>query len=158
MQMRVAAVIVLSAAALLVGCDKRAPRDVLFGTWQETFPVCIDCVRWITFRPDATVVSFTSGLGTEHIDYEGRWYAGGEYIYIGAEGRTQIWQIVEIQPQRMRLRHANEDYEFERVQREPPKASNQGDAADREQVCDLRFPCLPSSSYAAWHAQRARGS
>ena len=35
---------------------------------------------------------------------------------------------------------------------------NQGDAADREQVRDLRWRCLPSRAYAAWHAQRARGS
>ena len=33
-----------------------------------------------------------------------------------------------------------------------------GDAADREQACRLRLEYLPSGPYAAWHAQRARGS
>ena len=37
-------------------------------------------------------------------------------------------------------------------------ASNPGDAADREQACDLCLECLPSRAYAAWHARRARGS
>ena len=49
-------------------------------------------------------------------DYsEMMWYAGGQYIYMRfPEGWPQIWQIVEILPDELRLRHAKRDYVFKR--------------------------------------------
>jgi hypothetical protein len=44
------------------------------------------------------------------------WYAGGQYIYMHfEEGLPQIWQIIQILPDELRLRHAKRDYTFKRI-------------------------------------------
>ena len=44
------------------------------------------------------------------------WYAGGRYIYMHfEEGSPQIWQILQILPDELRLRHAKRDYTFKRI-------------------------------------------
>jgi hypothetical protein len=44
------------------------------------------------------------------------WYAGGRYIYMHFEdGLPQIWEIIQILPDELRLRHAKRDYTFKRI-------------------------------------------
>jgi hypothetical protein len=45
------------------------------------------------------------------------WYAGGSYIYMRVENERlpQIWQIVQIGSEELRLRHAKRDDVFRRV-------------------------------------------
>jgi hypothetical protein len=55
---------------------------------------------------------------TEQKGYtEMAWYAGGSNIYMRLTGepQPQIWQIVDIAPEELRLRHAKQDYVFRRL-------------------------------------------
>ena len=116
---------IMCAAAFVDGCDSRAPESALFGTWRMTFPHGIDSIDWIALYPDHSFVWFTFSGAGEKIDSRGSWNAGGNYVYMRGEGKTVIWEIVEILPDELRLRHAKQDYTFKRDSKVPPQASNQ---------------------------------
>jgi len=130
-------ILLVGAAALAIGAfvafaysyerSHRLPDEsVLFGTWQMTAPRdeyilglhdivgMWDGVRrdhWHSgswYRRDpATQVEGFSEMG---------WYAGGSNIYMREEGQLpQIWEIVDIRREELRLRHAKQDYVFRRI-------------------------------------------
>jgi hypothetical protein len=106
----------------------RLPNEsILFGTWQMTAPHdeyvlglhdivgLWDGVRrdhwhsgsWIRHDPAKQMEGF-SEMG---------WYAGGSNIYMRFvdDPMPQIWQIMDIGPQELRLRHSKQDYVFRRI-------------------------------------------
>ena len=102
-------------------------ESILFGTWQMTTPDDTytlglhdivglwDGVRrdhwhggsWVHSDPAKQMEGF-SEMG---------WYAGGSNLYMRIEGERlpQIWQIVDIGSEELRLRHAKQDYIFRRI-------------------------------------------
>jgi hypothetical protein len=119
-----AAVCALIGASVLVyhfERDHRLPDDsILFGTWETRSNITTD---WMTLKPDHTLV-WSSYNGANTIDWEGVWYAGGKYIYVGGEGRPGIGEIIDVTPNQLRLRIAKQDIVFKRVASVPPEASN----------------------------------
>ena len=119
----------------------RLPDDsVLFGTWEMVIPHGMDSTDWMALKPDHTVVWSSFSVADYKIDWEGVWYAGGNYIYMGGEAKPAgIWEIIDVGPDKLRLRIAKQDYVFKRVAAVPPEASNQAmvdlsiDACRREQ-------------------------
>src|ERR1051326_7366049 len=106
----------------------RLPNEsILFGTWQMTAPHndyilglhdivgLWDGVRrdhwhsgmWIHDDPAKQMEGY-SEMG---------WYAGGSFIYMRfvEDPMPQIWQIMDVGPQELRLRHAKRDYVFRRI-------------------------------------------
>jgi hypothetical protein len=106
----------------------RGPTDeVFFGTW--VIEGCYDCTSLITFQPNHDVIGFQDyGAETNHLDFRGRWYAGGEQLIIhydnGHERRLIIMQIQEITPQLIRVSSGGQEKRLTRSQRAPPQASN----------------------------------
>jgi len=131
-------VLLIGATVLAIGAfvafaysyerSHRLPNEsILFGTWQMTAPHdsyilglydivgLWDGVRrshwhdgsWVRYNAAKQMEGF-SGIG---------WYAGGSYIYMRIEDERlpQIWQIVDIGPEQLRLRHAKRDYVFRRL-------------------------------------------
>ena len=71
----------------------------------------LDPEQTAAWHSGAWVRKDSSGQGYSEM----MWYAGGQYIYMRfPEGWPQIWQIVEILPDELRLRHAKTDYIFKR--------------------------------------------
>ena len=94
--------------------------SILVGTWEMTVPSSTDGFTLLRLDPEQSA-AWHSGAWARHYtdrtqDYsEMTWYAGGQYIYMRfVEGWPQIWQIVEILPNELRLRHAKRDYVFKR--------------------------------------------
>ena len=85
--------------------------DILFGTWETQTNV--STVR-MTLKPDHTLI-WSNEYGDTTSDWEGVWYAGGKYVYIGGEGRPGIAEIIDVTPSELRLRIAKQDVVFERV-------------------------------------------
>jgi hypothetical protein len=131
-------VLLVGAAILAIGAfvvfaysyerSHRLPDEsILFGTWQMTAPHD-DYVLGLH-----DIVGLWDGVRRDHWhsgswahsdpakQIEGYsemgWYAGGSYIYmrINDESLPQIWQIVDIRPEELRLRHAKQDYVFRRI-------------------------------------------
>ena len=106
----------------------RLPHEsILFGTWQMTAPHdsyilgLYDAVGLIDANANprwhsGLWIRYDAGERMEGYSEMG-WYAGGSNIYmrIVDERLSQIWQIVEIRPDELRLRHAKRDYVFRRV-------------------------------------------
>lgn len=101
-------------------------ESILVGTWEMTAPATpgsytllrLDEERvshWhsgLSIRRDITD---RDGRGVEQGASEMSWYAGGSYIYMHfVEEPPQIWQIVDIRSEELRLRHAKRDYVFKR--------------------------------------------
>ena len=105
-----------------------SPSDsVLIGTWATTFPNCMDnCATWVRFNSDHTAIWFSrsgDGIGFTE-DFRTPWVGLGPYIFMRAEGKRLVWQIIEIGPDELRLRAAKTDYIFKRVSLDLPQASN----------------------------------
>src|SRR4029453_1459535 len=98
--------------------------NILVGTWEIAAPSVANSSTFLRLDPEDTA-AWHSGAWVRN-DSSGKqgysammWYAGGQYIYMRfPEGWPQIWQIVEILPDELRLRHAKADYIFKRW-REP---------------------------------------
>ena len=102
------------------------PSDsVLVGTWQMTMPYGMDSVTWVKFGSDHVAIWFSDSIAGFQEDFRTPWVGLGPYIYMRYEGRRMIWQIIEIRPDKLRLRAAKQEYIFKRVSLEPPQASNQ---------------------------------
>lgn len=101
-----------------VYCYERYHRppgdDVLFGTWEMTMPHGMDSSDWIALNKDHSFVWFTFGVGGERVSMRGTWFAGGSYLYTRVEGKQDIWQIIQILPDELRLRIAKRDHIFKR--------------------------------------------
>jgi hypothetical protein len=121
----VAVLIALAAFGTLAYSVERRYRppdgNILAGTWEMTAPYSkdsstvlrLDSERTAAWHRGAWVRYPTAGQQ----DYsEMMWYAGGRYIYMHfEEGSPQIWQIIQILPDELRLRHAKRDYTFKRI-------------------------------------------
>ncbi len=105
-------------------------ESILFGTWQMTAPhdsgssailglydiVGLHDGERHSYWHDGTWVRYDTAKQMEGYSEMG-WYAGGPYIYMRLvdERLPQIWQIVDIAPEELRLRHAKRDYVFRRL-------------------------------------------
>jgi hypothetical protein len=106
----------------------RLPNEsILFGTWQMTAPHdeyvlgLHDIVGlWDGVRRDhwhsGSWIRYNAAKQMEGFSEMG-WYAGGSNIFMRIEGEPlpQIWQIVDIGSEELRLRHAKQDYVFRRI-------------------------------------------
>jgi hypothetical protein len=98
-----------------------ADGNILAGTWEMTAPEGKDSPTVLRFDPERTA-AWHSGAWVRYAEagQQGssamRWYAGGRYIYMHfEEGLPQIWEIIQILPDELRLRHAKRDYTFKRI-------------------------------------------
>ena len=119
-----AVLIALAAFGTLVYSVERRYRppdgNILAGTWEMTAPYSKDSSTVLQLDPERTA-AWHSGAWVRN-DSSGQpgnsemmWYAGGQYIYMRfPDGWPQIWQIVGILPDELRLRHAKTDYIFKR--------------------------------------------
>ena len=106
----------------------RLPNEsILFGTWQMTAPHddyilgLHDIVGlWDGVRRDhwhsGSWIRSDAAKQMEGFSEMG-WYAGGSNIYMRFvdDPMPQIWQIMDIGPQELRLRHSKQDYVFRRI-------------------------------------------
>ena len=120
-----AVLIALAAFGTLVYSVERRYRppdgNILGGTWEMSGPYNKDSSTVLRLDPERTA-AWHSGAWARYPaagqqDYsEMMWYAGGRYIYMHfEEGSPQIWQIIQILPDELRLRHAKRDYTFKRI-------------------------------------------
>jgi hypothetical protein len=120
-----AVLIAITAFGTLVYSVERSydppESNILAGTWEMTVPYSKDSSTVLRLDP-ARTAAWHSGAWVRHIDAgqqdysEMTWYAGGEYIYMHfEEGLPQIWEIIQILPDELRLRHAKRDYTFKRI-------------------------------------------
>jgi hypothetical protein len=124
--LRIAAVLIAVAAfgTLVYGVERRyRPPDgnILAGTWEMTAPYNKDSPTVLRLDPERTA-AWHSGAWVRYPAAgqqgysEMMWYAGGRYIYMHFEkGSPQIWQIIQILLDELRLRHAKRDYTFKRI-------------------------------------------
>src|SRR5216684_1014394 len=82
----------------------RGPTDsVLFGTWQDTLPA-MDSASYFQFNPDHSLVYFAESMTELIVVARGKWYAGGEYIYLRLDDKDEmstrllVWHIEDISP------------------------------------------------------------
>jgi hypothetical protein len=122
----IAAVLIALAAfgTFVYSVERRyGPPDgnILTGTWEMTAPYSkdsstvlrLDRARTAAWHRGAWVRYAPAG---QEGYSEMMWYAGGRYIYMQfEEGLPQIWQIIKILPDELRLRHAKRDYTFKRI-------------------------------------------
>jgi hypothetical protein len=106
----------------------RGPTEaVFFGTW--VIEGCYDCTSLITFQPNHEVIKFEDYWEENHLQYRGRWYAGGRQLIIhynhGGDSRLIVMQIQEITPQSIRVLWDGRETRLTRSPRSPPQASNQ---------------------------------
>jgi hypothetical protein len=120
-----AALIALAAFGTLVYSVERHYRppdgSILAGTWQMTAPDSKDNSTVLRLDPERTAAWHRGAwvrypAGGQQGYSEMMWYAGGRYIYMHfEEGSPQIWQIIQILPEELRLRHAKRDHTFKRI-------------------------------------------
>lgn len=120
------ALVALVAFAYSYERSHRLPDEsILVGTWEMTSPAAADSYTLLRLDPDDAAwhsglwirrdIDDRDGRGMPQGDSEMSWYAGGSYIYMHfVEEPPQIWQIVNILPDELRLRHAKRDYVFRR--------------------------------------------
>ena len=119
-----ASVVVPIAFVMLVYTYERdhplPDASILVGTWEMTVPSGTDGLTLLRLDPKQGAAWHSGAWARHYTDgtqdsSEMTWYAGGQYIYMRfPEGWPQIWQIVEILPDELRLRHAKRDYVFKR--------------------------------------------
>jgi hypothetical protein len=113
----------IAVVALVYTYERDHPlpdAGILVGTWEMTAPYAANSSTLLRLDPEQTAAwhrgAWVRNDSSGHQSYsEMTWYAGGQYIYMRfTEGLPQIWQIVEILPDELRLRHAKRDYVFKR--------------------------------------------
>src|SRR4029453_10911232 len=120
-----AVLIALAAFGTLVYSVERRYRppagNTRAGTWEMTAPYSQDSSNVLRLDPERTA-AWHSGAWVRYLTAgqqgysEMMWYAGGRYIYMHfEEGLPQIWEIIQILPDELRLRHAKRDYTFKRI-------------------------------------------
>ena len=113
----------IALVALVYTYEREHPlpdASILVGTWEMTASDGANSSTFLRLDPEQTA-AWHSGAWVrndssgQEVDSEMMWYAGGQYIYMRfPDGWPQIWQIVEILPDELRLRHAKTDYIFKR--------------------------------------------
>jgi hypothetical protein len=113
----------ITLVALVYTYEREHPlpnASILVGTWEMTASDGANSSTFLRLDPEQTA-AWHSGAWVrndssgQEVDSEMMWYAGGQYIYMRfPDGWPQIWQIVEILPDELRLRHAKTDYIFKR--------------------------------------------
>ena len=105
-------------------------ESILFGTWQMTAPLDAHSSTILglhdivglwdgkrhSYWHSGSWARYDTAEQLEGLSEMG-WYAGGSHIYMRLvdEPLPQIWQIVDIGPEELRLRHAKRDYVFKRL-------------------------------------------
>jgi hypothetical protein len=120
----------LLSTAALAGCDTRAPVSTLHGTWQHATGIGHPDLLF-EFRPDQSFAVVAPAGGEPVV--EGRWYAGGDKIYmrypagVMATDRPIIWHIVDISRDELSVRvwREGEVIRYRRVTPPRGNASNQ---------------------------------
>jgi hypothetical protein len=122
----IAAVLIALAAfgTFVYGVERsyRPPdSNILAGTWEMTAPYSKDSSTVLRLDPERTA-AWHSGAWVRYPTAvqqgysEMMWYGGGRDIFMPfEEGSPQIWQIFQILPDELRLRHAKRDYTFKRI-------------------------------------------
>ena len=117
-----AALAVFVAFAYNFERSHRLPDEtVLLGKWELTEPYDANVSfslhlepEWAAWHGGTWVRVDAAPQSVAFSDM--RWYAGGSYIYMHfTEEPLQIWQIVDIGREELRLRHAKQDYVFRRM-------------------------------------------
>jgi hypothetical protein len=131
----------LAAFALLIyGYERyyRGPgQEALVGVWECTAG-CLSEHFYLRFEPTHNVEAW-SKEGEYKASYRGRWYAGGDFLYLRFIGEDiaqrhpiTIWRIDDLTTTEMRLRSSDITHTMTRITSGlPSNASNQGDAANR---------------------------
>jgi hypothetical protein len=113
----------IAFVALIYTYEREHPlpdASILAGTWEMTAPYTANSSTFLRLDSEDTAAWHSgSWIRTDSSGRRGysamMWYAGGQYVYMRfPEGWPQIWQIVEILPDELRLRHAKTDYVFKR--------------------------------------------
>jgi hypothetical protein len=113
----------IAFVALIYTYEREHPlpdASILVGTWEMTAPYAANSFTFLRLNPEQTAAwhsgAWVRNDSSGQQDYsEMTWYAGGQYIYMRfPEGSPQIWQIIEILPAKLQLRHAKRDYIFKR--------------------------------------------
>jgi hypothetical protein len=112
----------------------------------------------VRFGEDHTVVGFSDGIGGPAVDFRGTWFAGGTQIFLRYDGKTHVWKIIDIRPDEFEVHESSPDISlYKRVDVNPPQASNQAMQLTASKLC-VYASVSAVGAYAAWRAQRARGS
>ena len=113
----------IAVVALIYMYEREHPlpdASMLVGTWEMTAPYAANSSTFLCLDPEDTAAwhrgAWIRNDGSGQQGYSAMmWYAGGQYIYMRfPEGWPQIWQIIELLPDELRLRHAKTDYIFKR--------------------------------------------
>jgi hypothetical protein len=113
----------ITLVALVYTYEREHPlpdASILVGNWEMTTPYAGNSSTFLRLDPEQSAAwhsgAWVRNDSSGQRDYsEMTWYAGGQYIYMRfPEGWPQIWQIIEIFPDELRLRHAKKDYVFKR--------------------------------------------
>ena len=123
-----------------------------------TMPYGMDSVTWVKFGSDHTAIWFSDSIAGFQEDFRTPWVGLGPYIYMRYEGKRMIWQIIEIRPDKLRLRAAKQDYIFKRVSLEPPHASNQTMERTAPRLVSARRLATISSVFSTLAPGRRRSS
>jgi hypothetical protein len=149
------------AAALLHACDKRAPESALYGTWHDTRQDT-ELDSYYQFKPDHTFTILAPSMGEITAFAQGRWYAGGQKIYlryeedIQGDRRPVIWHIVDVSRDELAVRvlRDGEIIHYRRVKLDAPKASNK--ALERTAI-RFAFTACVAKTRSLWAAPAAGG-
>jgi hypothetical protein len=116
----------LSASILLYERYYRGPGDeIIFGTWLNPITV-LDEPSYYEFRADHRFVLFSVFHGKADFIVHGRWFAGGQNIYLRYDEPDHSWplilHIVDISSTEMRVRLSRKTsgdvFTFSRVSRD----------------------------------------
>src|SRR5205085_3363896 len=114
-----------AALVYIYECYYRGPgQSALFGTWECTS----GCNYHIRFRlnPDHNVQTLDEDGAT--VIYHGRWYAGGDFLYLRFIGENipqkhpiTVWRTEDLSPSEMRLRSGDILHTMTRVSPASPQ-------------------------------------
>lgn len=100
----------------------RTPQKKLFlGTWKviERRRRANGADR-ITFNEDHSFVSFTPDrFGGRKVGVRGSWCADEKNVYLSCDGRTSVWNIIEVLPHELRLQNNARAVAYKRVDPTP---------------------------------------
>jgi hypothetical protein len=108
----VAGLVAFSALVYTYERYYRGPDDSFFiGTWRGEFPSLGENRMGFCFKPDHTYEEVIPFGDTELVGPTGRWYAGGDFIYLRVPrddasepyDRLQIWHIDSMTPTEIRM-------------------------------------------------------
>jgi hypothetical protein len=112
----------------------RTPQKRLFlGTWRAIERRRrADRADRVTFNEDHTFVSFTPDrFGEEKVAMRGSWCADEKNVYLSCDGKTYVWNIIEVLPHKLRLQNNTGVVAYKRMGKTPWQASQQAKVTSR---------------------------